>query len=301
MKFDFETGTFLRISFDNNRDVLSIFKDINDNNEVITYADYFLGSRTLFYDPDINILCNIKTIKNVKPCLDIEIDFLKDQLLEKRMIFKNNKLYKLKYEDYTVVKLAHIVVIYGGENGYYHCIDLNTKEELFNISFDSIQNFAPVTKDELLDILPALEAFPFTCSKIKEKYGLIQKEKPHIKLNAELLKIFEDDLKHQVIAIHENPYNEGDLVVNVENIPVMNAPLGVKLAPIHELDDLDFKDNKLNYHPRDIKNYCIGDVIYVRNAETEEWVKKFFACFDKRSDGTSVIKTTDGKVWNYIK
>lgn len=300
MEFRFETGTFLRISFGDNRDVLSIFKNINENGEIITYADYFLESRNLFYNPDFNILCNIKSIKNVRPCLDIEIGLLKDQLLEKRIIFKNNELYKLQYEDYTVVKLAHIIVIYGGKNGYYHCIDLNTKEELFNISFDSIQKFTPVTKDELLDILPIIESFPFIYSKIKEKYDLVQKEKHHIKFDAGLIQKLEDYFKHQVIAVHENPYDEENLMA-IEDIPIItDSPLDIDIEHVYGINDL-YKDIEFHCHPRHVQNYCIGDVIYVRNTETEEWVKKFFACFDKRSDGTSIIKTTDGKLWNYIK
>ena len=50
-----------------------------------------------------------------------------------------------------------------------------------------------------------------------------------------------------------------------------------------------------------IKTFKLGDIIYVKNDEDEEWCKKFFACFDKTSIGESRIKTTDGKFWKLYK
>ena len=301
MEFNFEKGTFLRISFEGGRDVLSIFKDINEDNEIITYADYFLESRSLFYDFEFNTLCNIRFIKNVRCCLDIEITSLINKLLERRIIFKDNKLYKLKHEDYTVVRLGDLIAIYGGENGYYHCINLETNEERFGLPFDFIQTFKPVTKEELLSILPALESFPFVSYKVRTKYDLFKKEKHHIGLDPKFLKILKNNLDNQLIAVHKNLYDEGNLIANVEDIPVVIPPAEMDLEYVHRIADRFFKDDKLNYPPRHIRNYCIGDVIYVRNIETEEWVKKFFACFDKMSDGKTITKTTDGKSWKLYK
>lgn len=300
MEFNFEKGTFLRISFEGDRDVLTIFKGINEDNDIITYADYFLESRSLFYDLQFNTLCNIKSIKNVRPCIDIETSFLKDQLLERRIIFKDNKLYKFKYEDYTVVRLIDLIAIYGGENGYYHCINLETKEERFGIPFNFIQTFKPVTKDELLNILPVIEPFPFIYSKIKEKYDLMKKEENQ-RLDHNLLKIHKDNIDDQVIAVYKNQYDEGNLIANVEDIPVVVPQAEMDLEYVHRIVNRFFKDDKLNYYPRHTRHYCIGDVIYVRNLETEEWIKKFFACFDKMSDGKTITKTTDGKSWKLYK
>lgn len=302
MEFNFEKGTFLHISLKDGRNVLSIFKDINKNNEVVTYADYFLESKDLFYDSAFNILCNIKSIKNVTPCLGVETTILKEQLLKNRIIFNNNKLYRLKHEDYTVVRLVDLIAIYGGENGYYYCIDLDTNEKIANISFDFIQTFNPVTKGELLGILPIIESLcPIIYPKIKERYDLIKKEKNHINIDPEVLKMFKYDIDNQLVVVHKNPLDEGNLIADIEDIPVMNQPVNFDLEYVHRIANQFFKDDKLNYHPRHIETYYLGDVIHVRNSETEEWVTKFFACKDKTSSGEVVIKTTDGRLWKLYK
>lgn len=302
MEFNFEKGTFLHISFKDGKTALSIFKDINEHNEVVTYADYFVESERLFYDSKFNILCNIKSIKNVTPCLGIEIAFLKEQLLKKRIIFNNNELYILKHEDYTVVRLVDLIAIYGGENGYYYCIDLGTNEKIVDIPFDFIQTFEPVTKDELLNILPVIESLcPIIYPKIKEKYYLIKKENNHIKMDPEFLKILKDNLDKQMVAVHKNLLDEEDVIADTEDIPVMNQPVDFDIEYVHRIANRFFKDDELNYHPRYIKTYCLGDIIHVRNSETEEWVTKFFACEDKTSSGEVVIKTTDGRSWKLYK
>lgn len=54
---------------------------------------------------------------------------------------------------------------------------------------------------------------------------------------------------------------------------------------------------KYNFKPE----LRLGDPVKVRNSENDSWESKFFACKETLSTGEKKIKTTDGKLWNYIK
>jgi hypothetical protein len=110
-------------------------------------------------------------------------------------------------------------------------------------------------------------------------------------------KYYNNNLNDFKINIQKELYD--DLIDRVNNIRI-------QLEDFHpRILQQDFNKDELNIDIVPKKNinklYELGEVIYVRNSETEEWVTKFFACLDKTSSGEVVIKTTDGKSWKLYK
>lgn len=79
-----------------------------------------------------------------------------------------------------------------------------------------------------------------------------------------------------------------------------NGPVKLKVeADFNEINEQLRRAviGKYNFKPE----LRLGDPIKVRNSENDSWESKFFACKETLSTGEKKIKTTDGKLWNYIK
>lgn len=147
----------------------------------------------------------------------------------------------------------------------------------------------------------------------------------------------EFNIENQIIAAHpveDRVIIDGDVGVNVEedhNIHVGNGILDqikVQEDAIHAVNGIDNRIFKAKLDDNDrvrvrldanfdeindrikrefLERYGLtpelnlGDPVKVRNSENDSWESKFFACKETLSTGEKKIKTTDGKLWNYIK
>jgi hypothetical protein len=140
--------------------------------------------------------------------------------------------------------------------------------------------------------------FSFEKPYYKDAFNIVTGEYPMI------LEVDVQDLRHAnyeeasryktIKEAYEKGINNVDYNINIQEDDFDRL--------IHDIDIHLFIPKKYKlYNPFEKKLPCLGEIIHVRNSETEEWVTKFFACKDKTSSGEVVIKTTDGKSWKLYK
>lgn len=369
-------GTFLHFRLKENKYVYSIFKKVTDEG-VYNFADYFVAGDIVFADDENTLMCTLDRVVSFRECNPEEIQQVRKLLYNKvQKVFVNNKLFKLKYPDYTVLTHKDEIVIYGGPSGIIRSLNLNGESipyPEFSV-VNSIYNPIKSAEDLYKVLLIVEKVFPDIVEEIKKCYLVHQnidmnefnpvyynvdmkelnpqvriKQKNMVFIDAEMKKLYEElvardrvkneefNIGNQIIAAHpveDRVIIDGDVGVDVEedhNIHVGNGILDqikVQENAIHAVNGVDNRIFKAKLDDNDrvrvgldanfdeindrikrefLERYGLapelklGDPVKVRNSENDSWESKFFACKETLSTGEKKIKTTDGKLWNYIK
>lgn len=371
-------GTFLYFKLKENRYVYSIFKKVT-NEGIYNYADYFVAGDIVFADDENTLMCTLDRVVSFRECNPAEIQQIKKLLYNKvQKVFVNNRLFKLKYPDYTILTHKDEIVVYGGPSGIIHSLNLNG-ESIPYPDFSIVNSiYNPIkSAEDLYKVLLIIEkVFPDIVEEIKKCYLVHQnidmnefnpvhynvdmkelnpqvriKQKNMVLIDAEMKKLYEElvvqdrvkneefNIGNQIIADHpvENQIRvDGDIDVHVEEDRNENFAFGngiidqikVQADAIYAINGIDNRIFKAKLDDNDrvrvgldanfdeindrikrefLERYGLapelklGDPVKVRNSENDSWESKFFACKETLSTGEKKIKTTDGKLWNYIK
>jgi hypothetical protein len=240
----------------------------------IVYVDAYIYQDELRVFRTSTVLCSCEDIKTTEDANDQQIAYFQLLLLEKHIIYNivNLKCYDLsKFPPYFYDKTTDSAVITGNTiYGYTDFVNL-TDNTILNAPDYGYINF-----DELIPAKKDTQVYNYIQRKIMDI-------KANIKLKNNELPVVHYKLKH----IDDDFILNYD--VNVEDKRPLDDPYEEVVKKLKNLWD------------NPIKIFKLGDIIYVRNDEDEEWCKKFFACFDKTSIGESRVKTTDGKFWKLYK
>lgn len=240
----------------------------------IIYVDAYIYQGELCVLRTSTVLCSCEDIKTIEDVGGQQIAYFQLLLLEKHIIYNivNKKCYDLnKFPPYFYDKTTESAFITGNTiYGYTEVLNLtdNTIQKATDYGYVDFDKLIPARKDT-------------------QVYNYIQYKIMDIKAN---IKLRNDELH---IAQYKIQHIDDDFILNYDVIAEDKRPLD---DPYEEV----VKKLK-NLWDNPIKIFKLGDIIYVRNNEDEEWCKKFFACFDKTSIGESRIKTTDGKFWKLYK
>lgn len=303
----YSKGDFLTITLKTDT-IWCVFDHVRDD-RLFTQATYFPTTDNLFYNGpanDINVCCDVRIDGNVRfSTINEKIIFLNKLYENYNVIVKQDKqLHKLKYPEFSVLTYKNYLVVYGGRNGTHVGIDISTNG-IFNPNINDVDQFYKlITIPELYKYLPYIKAHAlYLYERIKDIYNI------------------EDDYNIEAdYAVEENYNAEEDYDINMDKMQ------GIELEPDHdvvmdyikkELRNIQFvnedrlrpkiqpADLKLDtywdYSPNFNRAYKLGDPVKVRNNEEDPWESKFFACKETTSTGEKKIKTTDGKLWNYIE
>lgn len=303
----YSKGDFLTITLKTDT-IWCVFDHVRDD-RLFTQATYFPTTDNLFYNGpanDINVCCDVRIDGSVRfSTINEKIIFLNKLYENCNVIVKQSKqLHKLKYPEFSVLTYKNYLVVYGGRNGTHVGIDISSNG-IFNPNINDVDQFYRlITIPELYKYLPYIKAHAlYSYEHIKDIYNI------------------EDDYNIEADYDVEENYNaEEDYDINMDKMQ------GIELEPDHdvvmdyikkELDKIQFvHEDRLQpiIQPADIKlnnywnyplnfnrAYKLGDPVKVRNNEEDPWESKFFACKETTSTGEKKIKTTDGKLWNYIE
>lgn len=268
-------GTFLYIELKDNNYVYSIFKEVTEDG-VYTFADYFTSSNNLFSDSDDVLLCTLDRIVSFRECNPEEIQLFKQVLYERaKKIFVNNQLIDMNEFNPQVQRLNMEII-----DAYKQLVVAERlRNEKINVNAEN----------------------QFIADHFMENQVRINDD---IDINEEPVKDFvyaEDGILEQIKV-------QGDIIQAVNGVDkkVFNQKLNddglVKLKAEADFNEINEQlkrafIGKYNFKPE----LRLGDPIKVRNSENDSWESKFFACKETLSTGEKKIKTTDGKLWNYIK
>lgn len=273
-------GTFLYIELKNNNYVYSIFKEVIDDG-VHTFADYFTSSGNLFSDSEDVLLCSLDRIVSFRECNPEEIQQFKTVLYERaKKIFVNNQLIDMNEFNPEVQRLNMAIIdeemkklykqLVAAERLKNEKINVNAENQLIADHFIDnqvrIDNDIDINEEPVKDFVYAGDGI---LEQIKVQEDVIQA------INGVDKKLFNQKLND-------------------------NGPVKLKVeADFNEINEQLRRAviGKYNFKPE----LRLGDPIKVRNSENDSWESKFFACKETLSTGEKKIKTTDGKLWNYIK
>lgn len=273
-------GTFLYIELKDNSYVYSIFKEVTDDG-VCTFADYFTSSGNLFSDSEDVLLCSLDRIVSFRECNPEEIQQFKKVLYERaKKIFVNNQLIDMNEFNPEVQRLNMAIIdeemkklykqLVVAERLKNERINVNAENQLIADHFIDnqvrIDNDIDINEEPVKDFVYAGDGI---LGQIKVQEDVIQA------INEVDKKVFNQKLND-------------------------NGPVKLKVeADFNEINEQLRRAviGKYNFKPE----LRLGDPIKVRNSENDSWESKFFACKETLSTGEKKIKTTDGKLWNYIK
>jgi hypothetical protein len=273
-------GTFLYIELKGNSYVYSIFKEVTDDG-VCTFADYFTSSGNLFSDSEDALLCSLDRIVSFRECNPEEIQLFKQVLYERsKKIFVNNQLIDMNEFNPQVQELNMAIIDEEMKKLYKQLVVAERlKNERINVNAEN-----QLIADHFIDNQVRIDN--------------------DIDINEEPVK----DFVYAGDGILEQIKVQGDIIqaVNEVDKKVFNQELNDN-GPVKLKVEADFNEineqlrraviGKYNFKPE----LRLGDPIKVRNSENDSWESKFFACKETLSTGEKKIKTTDGKLWNYIK
>jgi hypothetical protein len=273
-------GTFLYIELKDNSYVYSIFKEVTDDG-VCTFADYFTSSGNLFSDSEDALLCSLDRIVSFRECNPEEIQLFKQVLYERsKKIFVNNQLIDMNEFNPQVQELNMAIIDEEMKKLYKQLVVAERlKNERINVNAEN-----QLIADHFIDNQVRIDN--------------------DIDINEEPVK----DFVYAGDGILEQIKVQGDIIQAVNGVDkkVFNQELNDN-GPVKLKVEADFNEineqlrraviGKYNFKPE----LRLGDPIKVRNSENDSWESKFFACKETLSTGEKKIKTTDGKLWNYIK
>lgn len=270
-------GTFLCFELKESRYVYSIFKEVVDDG-VYSFADYFTSSDNLFSDSEDTLLCSLDRIVSFRECNPEEIQQFEKMLYEKaKKVFVNNQLIDMNEFNPQVQRLNMEII-----DAYKQLVIAERlRNEKVNVNVEN-QIIADHFMENQIRINDDID---------------VNVEEAHPK-----------DFVYAGDGILEQIKVQGDIIQAVNGVDkkVFNQKLDddgrIKLkvgADFNEINEQLRRAviGKYNFKPE----LRLGDPIKVRNSENDSWESKFFACKETLSTGEKKIKTTDGKLWNYIK
>jgi hypothetical protein len=273
-------GTFLYIELKDNNYVYSIFKEVTDDG-IYTFADYFTSSGNLFSDLDDALLCSLDRIVSFRECNPEEIQLFKQVLYERsKKIFVNNQLIDMNEFNPQVQKLNMEIIDEEMKKLYKQLVVAERlKNERINVNAENqliadhfIDNQVRIDNDIDINEEPVKD-FVYAGDGILEQIKV------------------QEDVIQAVNGVDKKVFNQ-----KLND----NDPVKLKVeADFNEINEQLRRAviGKYNFKPE----LRLGDPIKVRNSENDSWESKFFACKETLSTGEKKIKTTDGKLWNYIK
>lgn len=270
-------GTFLCFELKESRYVYSIFKEVVDDG-VYSFADYFTSSDNLFSDSEDTLLCSLDRIVSFRECNPEEIQQFEKMLYEKaKKVFVNNQL--IDMNEFNPLVQRHNMEIIDAYKQLVIAERLRNEKVNVNVENQIIADHFMENQIRINDDID------------------VNVEEAHPK-----------DFVYAGDGILEQIKVQGDVMqaINEVDKKVFNQKLDddgrIKLKIAAEFNEINEQlrkavIGKYNFKPE----LRLGDPIKVRNSENDSWESKFFACKETLSTGEKKIKTTDGKLWNYIK
>jgi len=277
-----------------------VFDHVRDD-RLFTQATYFPTTDNLFYNGpanDINVCCDVRIDGSVRfSTINEKIIFLNKLYENYNVILKQGKqLYELKYPDFSVLTYKDYLVVYGGRCGIHKGIDMSTNSIINLIIEDIDQFYKLVSIPELYKYLPYIKEHDlYSYEHIKAIYNIdddIEEDynvEEDYDINMDKMQGIEFEPDHDVVMDYIKKELDKIQLVHGDRLRPKIQPVDVKLN--------DYLGYPFNFN----RTYKLGDPVKVRNNEEDPWESKFFACKETTSIGEKKIKTTDGKLWNYIE
>lgn len=273
-------------------------------NEIV-YVDAYIYQDELYVLHTSTVLCTCEDIKIIEDANDLQIAYFQSLLLEKHIIYNpvTRKCYDLrKFPPYFYDKATESAFI-TGNNIYGYT-------EIVNLTDNTIQNakdYGYVDFDKLIPAKKDTQVYNYIQHKIMDIKANIKPKNGKPLIAKYRFPIDDEILNYDVNIEDRNPVNSP----HEEQIQVIaDHPVFEELKQRFDKLAAELKNNMFiheNYFDHfnqakpEMKNFKLGDIIYVRNTEEATWDKRFFACYDNNSLGEKLIKTTDGKFWKFYK